>query len=157
MWLYYYKLWKVSLATASLIHSRFIIPVDRICSIMESIQFTIKNLPYTTAPNLLKLCDKINSTKFVLGNIAQSKARNLYKIIQVELKWDDRRILKRQDHSENYFFLQNNLIRLNSCVLHFTKSLLFLFLQAQVTTPYPHNLLKEGENIYALNSSVNTK
>ena len=94
------------MATTNLIYSRVAIPVDRILSIMESIQFTIKNLPYTTAPNLLKLCDKINSTEFTLGNIAQSKAKNLYKIIQVELKWDDRRILKRQDHSENYFFCE---------------------------------------------------
>ena len=52
---------------------------------MESIQVTIKNLPYTTARNLSKLCGKIISTKFVLGNIAQLKTRNIYKIIQAEL------------------------------------------------------------------------
>ena len=57
----------------NLINSRFTIPENRILSIMESIQVTIKNLPYTTARNLSKLCGKIISTKFVLGNIAQNK------------------------------------------------------------------------------------
>ena len=58
---------------------------------MESIQFTIKDLPYTTAPNRCKLCGKIIfSTKFVLGNIVQLKARNLHKIIRAELTWDRR-------------------------------------------------------------------
>ena len=67
----------------NLIHSRFTIPVDRILSIMESIQFPIKNLPYTTPLNLSKLCGKIIfSTKFVLGNIAQLKARNLHKLFK---------------------------------------------------------------------------
>ena len=80
------------MATTNLIYSRVAIPVDRILSIMESIQFTIKNLPYTTAPNLLKLYGKIISTQFVLGSIAQLKARNLHKIIQAELTWDDKRI-----------------------------------------------------------------
>ena len=57
---------------------------------MESIQVAIKNLPYTTAQNLSKLCGKIISTKFVLGNVAQLKTRNTYKIIQAELTWDKR-------------------------------------------------------------------
>ena len=57
---------------------------------MESIHIAIKNLPYTTARNLSKLCGKIISTKFVLGNIAQLKTRNIYKIIQVELTWNKR-------------------------------------------------------------------
>ena len=57
---------------------------------MESIQVTIKNLPYTTARNLSKLCGKIISTKFVLGNIAQLKTRNIWKIIRAELNWDKR-------------------------------------------------------------------
>ena len=54
----------------NLITSRFTIPENRILLIMESIQVTIKNLPYTTTRNLSKLCGKIISTKFVLGNIA---------------------------------------------------------------------------------------
>ena len=63
----------------------FSIPVDRILSIMKSIQFTVKNLPYTATPNLSKLCDKIISNKFVLGNITQLKARKVHKITQAEL------------------------------------------------------------------------
>ena len=81
-------------------HSRFTIPVDRILAITESIQFTIKNLPYTTAPNLSKLCGKIISTKFVLGNIAEFKIRNLHKIIQAELTWN-RRIRLHENHKTN--------------------------------------------------------
>ena len=60
----------------NLINLRFTIPENRVLSIMESIQVTIKHLPYTTARNLLRLCGKIISTKFVLGNIAQLKTRN---------------------------------------------------------------------------------
>ena len=45
---------------------------------MESIQFTIKNEPYTNARNLSKLCGKefSISTEFVLANIAQSKVKS---------------------------------------------------------------------------------
>ena len=57
---------------------------------MESIQVTIKNLPYETLRNLSKLCGKTVSNKFVLGNIAQLKTRNIYKIIQAKLKRDKR-------------------------------------------------------------------
>ena len=57
------------------------IPVDRFLSIMESIQFTIKNLPYTTTPNLSKLR---------VGKYCKIKTRNLHKIIQEELTWDRR-------------------------------------------------------------------
>ena len=108
------------MANTDLIYSRFTIPVDRILSIMESIQFTIKNRPYTTAPNLPKLCGKIISTKFVLGNIAQIKASNLHKIIQAEVTYDVRRIrLHKKDKAiQTIIFWRNNLIRLNSCVLH---------------------------------------
>ena len=69
---------------------------------------------------MLKLCGKIISTKFVFRNIAQLKARNLHKIIQVELTWDDRRIwLYENDKAiQKIIFWSNNLIRLNSCVLH---------------------------------------
>ena len=62
----------------NLIKSRFTIPESQILSIMESIQVTIKNLQYTIARNLSKLCRKIIPTKFVLGNIAQLKTRNIY-------------------------------------------------------------------------------
>lgn len=44
-----------------------------------------KNLPYTTPPNLSKLCGKIISTISMLRNIAQLKANNLHKIIQAKL------------------------------------------------------------------------
>ena len=86
---------------------------------MESIQVTIKNLPYTTARNLSKLCGKIISTKFVLGNIAQLKTRNIYKIIQAELKWDKCIRLHEYDKAiQEIIFWRNNLIRLNSRVLY---------------------------------------
>ena len=81
----------------NLINSCFTIPENRILLIMESIQVTIKNLPYTTARNLSKLCGKIICTKFVLGNIAQLKTRNIYKIIQAKLKWDKRIRLHEND------------------------------------------------------------
>ena len=64
---------------------------------MESIQVTIKNLPYATPRNLSKLCGKTVSNKFVLGNIAQLKTRNIYKIIQAKLKWDKRIRLHEND------------------------------------------------------------
>ena len=80
---------------------------------------TIKNLPYTTARNLSKLCGKIISTKFVLGNIAQLKTRNINKIIQAELKWDKRIRLHENDKAiQKIIFWRDNLIRLNSCVLY---------------------------------------
>ena len=64
---------------------------------MESIQVTIKNLPYATPRNLSMLCGKTVSNKFVLGNIAQLKTRNIYKIIQAKLKWDKRIRLHEND------------------------------------------------------------
>ena len=72
---------------------------------MQSIQFTIKNLPDTIAPNLSKLCGKVISAKFVLGNIAQLKAKDFRKIIQAELTWDRRIRLHENDkgQSGNYF------------------------------------------------------
>ena len=86
---------------------------------MESIQVTIKNLPYVTARNLLKLCGKIISTKFVFGNIAQLKTRNIFKIIQMELKWDKRIRLHENDKAiQEIIFWRNNLILLNSRVLY---------------------------------------
>ena len=86
---------------------------------MESIQVAIKNLPYTTARNLSKLCRKIISTKFVLGNIAQLNTRNMYKIIQAELTWDKRIRLHEKDKAiQEIIFWRNNLIRLNSRVLY---------------------------------------
>ena len=81
----------------NLINSRFTISENRILLIMESILVTIKNLPYTTARNLSKLCGKIISTKFLLENIAQLKTRNINKIIQAELKWDKRIRLHEND------------------------------------------------------------
>ena len=86
---------------------------------MESIQVAIKNLPYTTAQNLSKLCGKIISTKFVLGNVAQLKTRNTYKIIQAELTWDKRIWLCENDKAiQEIIFWWNNLIQLNSRVLY---------------------------------------
>ena len=171
MWFYYYKFWKVSLTTTirtylagnknksdtfTLYHTCRLYPINYdIHSIHHK-----KNLPYTTAPNLSKLCGKIISTKFVLGNILQLKARNLHEIIKAELTWNRRIRLHENDKAnQKISFWRINLIRLNSyqvfafCIL--TKSLLFLFLQAQVMTPYPHNFLKEDK--YPLYFSVSTK
>ena len=86
---------------------------------MESIQVTIKNLPYATARNLSKLCGKIVSNKFVLGNIAQLKTRSIYKIIQAELKWDKRIRLHENDKAiQEIVFRRNNLLQLYSRVLY---------------------------------------
>ena len=86
---------------------------------MEFIQVAVKNLPYTTAWNLSKLCGKIISTKFVLGSIAQLKTRNICKIIQAELTWDKRDRLHENNKSiQEIIFWRNNLIRLNSRVLY---------------------------------------
>ena len=103
----------------NLINSRFAIPENRILSIIESIQVTIKNLPYTTARNLSKLCGKIICTKFLLGNIAQLKTRIISKIIQAELKWDKCIRLHENDKAiQKIFFWRNNLTQLNSSVLY---------------------------------------
>ena len=75
-----------------------------------------KNLPYTTPPNLSKLCGKIIYIIFVLGNITQLKARNLHKIIQVELTWDKRiRLHENNKANQAIIFWRNNLMRLSSC------------------------------------------
>ena len=58
-------------------------------SIFLSLEKTIKNLPYTTALKLAKVCGKLISTKFVIGNIVQLKTRNLYRIIGVRHSWDN--------------------------------------------------------------------
>ena len=103
----------------NLINSRFTIPESWVLSIMESIQVTIKNLPYATARNLSKLCGKTVSNKFVLGSIAQLKTRNIYKIIQAELKRDKRIRLHENDKAiQEIVFWWNNLLRLNSRVLY---------------------------------------
>ena len=149
MWLYC-KFWKVSLATTkrtylagnkiNLITSRFTIPENRVLSIMESIQVTIKNLPYRTTQNLSKLCGKIISTNFVLGNIAQLKTRNIYKIIQAELTLDKRIRLHENDKAiQEIIFWRNNLIRLNSRVLYPYQVPTVLSIQTQIITPYPHS------------------
>ena len=59
----------------------FSIPQIRMESISFSLAKIIKNLTYTTACKLAKVCGKVISTKFVMGNIVQLKTRNLYEII----------------------------------------------------------------------------
>ena len=59
----------------NLIHSSFTIPADRTLSLMESIQSTIKNLPYTIAQNLSILCGKIISTKSCVGKYCTNKSK----------------------------------------------------------------------------------
>ena len=55
----------------------------------------------------------------MFGNIAQLKARNSNKIIQAELTWDKRIRLHENDKAIQEIILgENNLIRLNSCVLY---------------------------------------
>ena len=61
----------------------FSISQTRMESIFFSLEKNIKNLPYTTARKLAKVCGKLISTKFVMGNIVQLKTRNLYRIIGV--------------------------------------------------------------------------
>ena len=59
----------------------FSIPQIRMESISFSLAKIIKNLTYTTARKLAKVCGKVISTKFVMGHIVQLKTRNLYEII----------------------------------------------------------------------------
>ena len=47
-------------------------------------------LPYITARELGKACEKLISTKFVLGDIVQWKTRNLYKVMENQRLWDSR-------------------------------------------------------------------
>ena len=68
----------------------FSIPQTRIESIFFSLEKIIKNLPYTTARKLARVCGKLISTKFVMENIVQLKTRNLYKIIGARHSWDNR-------------------------------------------------------------------
>ena len=49
--------------------SEFRIPDNRVNSVLGRIGMVIKDLPYTSARELAKVCGKIISTKFVLGNI----------------------------------------------------------------------------------------
>ena len=122
---------------------------------MVSIQFTIKILLCTTASNLAKLCA---TTKFVLGNIAQLKARNLDKIIPAELTRG--RLLRLHENNKankEIIFWRNNLIRLNSCVLHPYQVPTVLFFRRKLSRHIRKNFLKEGENIYALIFSVSMK
>ena len=121
------------------------IKINLMLSIMESIQFTIKNLPYTNARNLSKLCGKIISPKFMLRNIAQLKTRNIYKTIQAELTWDKRIRLHENDKAiQEIIFWRNNLIRLNSRVLY-TYQVPTVFTSSDANDhALPAQCLKEG-------------
>ena len=73
-----------------------------------------KNLPYTTARKLAKVCGKLNSTKFFMGNIVQLKTRNLYKIIGARHSWDNRIFVWENDGVINEIhFWRLNVSRLN--------------------------------------------
>ena len=92
----------------------FSIPQIRIESIFFSLEKIFKNLRYTTARKLAKLCGKLISTKFVTGNIVQLKTRNLYKIIGVRHSWDNRISVRENDGVINEIhFWRLNLSRLN--------------------------------------------
>ena len=83
-------------------------------SIFLSLEKTIKNLPYTTALKLAKVCGKLISTKFVIGNIVQLKTRNLYRIIGARHSWDNRISVRENDGVINEIHLWRlNLSRLN--------------------------------------------
>ena len=70
--------------------SEFRIPDNRVNSVLGRIGMVIKDLPYTSARTLAKVCGKIISTKFVLGNIVQLKTRRLYQVIEKAATWDGR-------------------------------------------------------------------
>ena len=92
----------------------FSIPQTRMESIFFSLEKIIKNLPYTTARKLAKVCGKLISTKFVTGNVAQLKTRNLYKIIRARHSWGNRISVRENDDVINEIhFWRLNLSRLN--------------------------------------------
>ena len=93
----------------------FSIPQTRIESrILFSLEKIMKNLPYTTARKLAKVCGKLNSTKFVMGNIVQLKTRNLFKIIGARHSWDNRISVRKNDGVINKIhFWRLNLSRFN--------------------------------------------
>ena len=93
----------------------FSIPQTRIESrILFSLEKIMKNLPYTTARKLAKVCGKMNSTKFVMGNIVQLKTRNLFKIIGARHSWDNRISVRKNDGVINKIhFWRLNLSRFN--------------------------------------------
>ena len=127
------------------------IKINLILSIMESIQVTIKNLPYTTARNLPKLCGKIISIKLMLGNIAQLKTRNMYKTIQAELTWDKHIRLHENDKAiQEIIFWRNSLIRLISRVLYPYQVPTFFYLFRRKQSRLTRTIFKRRERIYML-------
>ena len=79
-----------------------------------SLEKIMKNLQYTTAHKLAKVCGKLNSTKFVIGNIFQIKTRNLFKIIGARHSWDNRISVRKNDGVINEIhFCRLNLSRLS--------------------------------------------
>ena len=92
----------------------FSIPQTHIESIFFSLEKIIKNLPYTTACKLAKVCRKLISTKFVVGSIVQLKTRNLYKITGARHSWDNLISVRENDGVINEIhFWRLNLSRLN--------------------------------------------
>ena len=72
----------------------FKITETRVRSLLESLDYTIDNLPYTTPRKLSRVCGKIMSTMFVVGNLTRLKTRRLYLEIGTPSSWDSRIFLK---------------------------------------------------------------
>ena len=134
----------------------FSIPQTRIESIFFSLEKIIKNLPYTTARKLAKVCGKLISTKFVMGNIDQLKTRNLYKIIGSRYSWDNRISVRENDGVINEIhFWRLNLSRLN-CRLMFYQEIpqVYISYDASNYALAAYYVLEETQNISFKNLSL---
>ena len=129
------------------------IPQTRIESIFFSLEKIIKNLPYTTARKLAKVCGKLISTKFVMGNIVQLKTRNLYKIIGARHSWDNRISVRENDGVINEIhFWRLNLSRLN-CLPMFYQEITHVYISPDASKLAAYYVLEETQNISFKNLS----
>ena len=133
----------------------FSISQTRMESIFFSLEKIIKNLPYTTARKLAKVCGKLISTKFVVGNIVQLKTRNLYKIIEARHSWDKRISVRENDGAINEIhFWRLNLSRLN-CRPMFYQEIPHVYISSDASNYAlaAYNALEETQNISFKNLS----
>ena len=74
--------------TVNLASGSFSISNEREKSLMSTLEFVCKKLPFTSARKLSNLAGKIMSTKWVLGDITHLKTRHLYRVIEGRYTWD---------------------------------------------------------------------
>ena len=99
----------------------FKITETRIRFLLESLDYTIDNLPYTTPRKLSRVCGKIMSTMFVVGNLTRLKTRRLYLEIGTPSSWDSRISLKDCSRAiDELFFWKENFSTYNQRKLGIT-------------------------------------